>query len=60
MAKSNAANERIKREYFHYLKQAKRRSEASIDVTAKALRRFEEATRWRDFKRFHREQPVTT
>jgi len=58
MAKHNAANERIKREYFHYLKQAKRRSEASIDATAKALRRFEEATRWRDFKRFHREQAV--
>jgi integrase len=58
MAKHNAANERIKREYFHYLKQAKRRSEASIDTTAKALRRFEEATRWRDFKRFHREQAV--
>lgn len=24
MAKHNAANERIKREYFHYLKQARR------------------------------------
>lgn len=58
MAKHNAPNERIKREYFHYLKEAKRRGEASIDTTAKALRRFEESTRWRDFKRFHREQAV--
>lgn len=58
MAKHNAANERIKREYFHYLKHAKRRSEASIDATAKALLRFEESSRWRDFKRFHREQAV--
>ena len=30
MAKHNATNERIKREYLHYLKEAKRRGEASI------------------------------
>ena len=58
MVKHNPANERIKREYFHYLKEAKRRSEASIDATAKALRRFEDVTRAKDFKRFHREQAV--
>jgi integrase len=58
MARHNAANERIKREYFHYLKEAKRRGEASIDAAVKALHRFEQATRWRDFKRFHREQAV--
>jgi integrase len=58
MAKHNAANERIKREYFHYLKEARRRSEASIDASAKALRRFEDSTRSREFKRFHREQAV--
>ena len=37
MAKHNAFNERIKREYFHYLKEARRRGEASIDAAAKAL-----------------------
>lgn len=58
MAKHNATNERIKREYFHYLKEAKRRGEASIAAAVNALHRFEEATRWRDFKRFHREQAV--
>lgn len=58
MAKHNATNERIKREYFHYLKEAKRRGEASIAAAVNALYRFEEATRWRDFKRFHREQAV--
>jgi integrase len=58
MLKHNAANERIKREYFAYLKQAKGRDEASIGGVAKALARFEESTRWRDFKRFHREQAV--
>ena len=58
MAKHNAANERIKREYFHYLKEARRRGEASIDAAAKALRRFEDYDPQRDFKRFHREQAV--
>ena len=56
MAKHNAANTRIKREYFDYLKEAMRRDEASIDQVAKALARFEEATGHKDFKKFHREQ----
>ena len=56
MAKHNAANTRIKREYFDYLKEAMRRDEASIDQVAKALARFEEATRHKPFKQFHREQ----
>jgi hypothetical protein len=43
MAKHNAANARMKREYFQYLKEAGRRSEASIDAVAKALDRFEQA-----------------
>ena len=56
MAKHNAANTRIKREYFDYLKEAMRRDEASIDQVAKALARFEEATGHKPFKQFHREQ----
>ena len=58
MAKHNAQNTRIKREYFHYLKEARRRDEASIDAVAKALARFEAATGNKDFSRFHREQAV--
>ncbi len=58
MAKHNAQNTRIKREYFHYLKEARRRDDKSIDPIAKALVRFEEATGHKDFKRFHREQAV--
>jgi len=58
MPKHNAQNTRIKREYFHYLKEARRRDEQSIDQVAKALSRFEEATGHKDFKRFHREQAV--
>ena len=56
MAKHNAANTRIKREYFDYLKEAMRRDDASIDQVAKALARFEEVTGQKDFKKFHREQ----
>lgn len=58
MANHNAANERIKREYFQYLKEAKGRDEKSLDVVAKAIHRFESSTRFRDFKLFHKEQAV--
>lgn len=52
MTRFNPKNERTKRAYFIYLKEAKRRDEASIDAVAKALSRFEEATAWRDFSLF--------
>src|ERR1700730_6297008 len=58
MPKYNADNERTKRRYFTYLKEAKRRSEPSLDAAAKALRRFEVDTGFRSFKAFHREQAV--
>lgn len=56
MPKHNAQNTRIKREYFDYLKEAMRRDEASIDAVAKSLARFEAATGFKDFRKFHREQ----
>jgi hypothetical protein len=58
MTTHNANNERIKRRYFTYLKEAMRYSEASVDGVAKALSRFEEMTKYRDFKAFHFEQAV--
>jgi len=58
MAKTNGANERIKRDYFRYLQEARGRDEATIDSVAKSLARFEEATKGRDFKRFNREMAV--
>lgn len=58
MAKHNATNVRIKREYFQYLKEAMRRDESSIDAVAKALSRFEEAIGHKDFRKFHREQAI--
>ncbi len=56
MTKHNPENERIKRKYFAYLKEAQRFSDPTVDAAAKALSRFEEHTRYRDFKRFHFEQ----
>lgn len=58
MAKPNPANERIKRDYLRYLKEAKGRDEATLDAVAKSLARFEDSTGRKDFKRFHREQAV--
>ena len=58
MAKHNAANTRIKREYFIWLKEAQRRDEASIDAVAKALARFEESNGHKDFRTFHKSQAV--
>ena len=58
MTKHNAENERIKHKYFAYLKEAMRNSEPTVDATAKALARFEEYTRHKDFRAFHFEQAV--
>ena len=58
MTKHNPENERIKRKYFAYLKEAKQHSEPTVDAAAKALSRFEEYTRYRDFKAFHFEQAI--
>ena len=58
MSENNPNNERIKREYFAYLKEARRHSESTVDAVAKALNRFEVYTRYRDFKAFHTEQAI--
>ena len=58
MTKHNALNERIKRNYYNYLREARRQSPASVDAVAKALSRFDELNRFRDYRQFHREQAV--
>ncbi len=59
MEKYNASNERIKRRYFTFLKEAKRHCEPTIDAVAKALNRFEVYTKFRDFKTFHVNQAIS-
>lgn len=58
MAKYNAGNERIKRRYFVYMKEAGRQSEDSVDNAAAAIARFEAYGGWRDFKLFHIDHAV--
>ncbi len=58
MAEHNAGNERVKRQYFTYLKEPKRHSEPTVDAVAKALSRFEADAGYRDFKAFHFEQAI--
>ncbi len=58
MQKHCAENERIKRRYFSFLKEAKRHSEPTVDAAAKALNRFEVYTKFRDFKTFHFQQAI--
>jgi integrase len=58
MKKHHPVNERIKRKYFAYLKEAKRHGEPMVDAVAKALSRFEAYTGYRDFKAFHFQQAV--
>lgn len=56
MRKHHAGNERIKRAYLTYLREARGMSEASLDQVGKALSRFEGYNSHRDFKTFHIEQ----
>jgi integrase len=58
MRKHCAENERIKRRYFTFLKEAKRHGEPTVDAAAKALNRFEVYTRFKDFKAFHFQQAI--
>ena len=58
MKNHHPANERIKRQYFAFLKEAKRHSEPTVDAAAKALSRFEAYIRYRDFKAFRFEQAI--
>jgi integrase/recombinase XerD len=58
MTTYNAENERVKRRYFTFQREAKQRSEASIDAIAKALNRFEVYTRFKSFRAFKIEQAV--
>ena len=58
MKRINPSNERVKREYFQYLKEAFGRDVATVDRVAKSIDRFEESTGRKDFKRFHRAQAM--
>jgi len=56
MRKHQPENERIKRRYLLYLREARRLSEASVDHAAATIAAFEASTNHRDFRKFHIEQ----
>lgn len=56
MTKRHSGNERIKRHYLQFLKDAKGRDEASVDAVAQALDEFDSYSSFRDFKKFHIQQ----
>lgn len=55
MPKYNADNERVKRRYFDYQKEAMRKSESTIQAISGAIHRYEEYTNFRGFGHFNKE-----
>lgn len=58
MHRHHPDNVRIKADYLQYLEHARGRASSSIEHVAAAIAQFEEATNFRDFKRFHPNQAV--
>ena len=58
MRKFNEENERIKRRYLQYIKEANGKDEKTIEKVASAILRFEKDTGFKCFKRFNIEQAV--
>lgn len=56
--KFNEENERIKRHYLQFLREAKRNDMATVDKAAEAILRFERSTGFKPFKRFHIDQAI--
>lgn len=57
--KFSEENERIKRHYMQFLREAKRCDQTTVDKAADAILRFERGTGFKPFKRFHIEQAMT-
>jgi integrase len=54
----NPKNERIKKEYFRYQKEAGRKADGTIDAIRKATSRYEIYTGYKDFATFNKEQAI--
>lgn len=53
MPKMNEENERIKRKYFIYMREAMGRDEKTLSKIAAALIKYEKSTQYKSFKTFH-------
>lgn len=58
MRKFNEENERIKRHYLQYLREADQRDQATVDKVADAILKFEASTAFKSFKKFHTDQAI--
>jgi integrase len=58
MVAYNPKNERIKKEYFHYQKEARGKADGTIDAIRKAISRYETYTGYKDFATFNKEQAI--
>ncbi|MHA6611640.1 tyrosine-type recombinase/integrase [Photobacterium damselae] len=58
MKNHNTNNVRAIRNYSLFLREAKRLSESSIDGVLKAINRFEEYTKYKNFQLFHYQQAI--
>lgn len=56
MTKTNAPNERLKKRYLTYVKEALGKSENTVDQAAAAIDAFQASTKHRDFGKFRIEQ----
>ena len=54
----NPKNERVKKDYVRFLKEADRKAESTIDAVRKAISRFETYTALKDFATFNKEQAI--
>jgi integrase len=54
----NPKNERAKKDYLRFLKEADRKAESTVDCVRKAISRYESYTGLKDFATFNREQAV--
>ncbi len=58
MKKMNANNERIKRDYYTYSTEAKRKSPSTLNGIRKSLLRYESFTGFKDFSTFNQHQAI--
>lgn len=58
MTKYNPSNERAKRVYFEWQKEANQKSQNSIDNIRQAISRYEAYTKFQDFKSFNKQKAI--
>lgn len=56
--KHHPENERVKRRYLHWLRDAQGKAPATVDQAAAAIADYESVTAYRDFSKFHIEQAL--